>query len=81
MGVSTIKKVVQQTLDVLWKTLQPDVLKLLSSEDECLIIIQNFFDMWQFPNCFGAMDGKHIMMQVRRFLSMVVLHSKRVFII
>ncbi|XP_043469961.1 uncharacterized protein LOC122503464 [Leptopilina heterotoma] len=26
---------------------------------------KGFFDMWQFPNCFCAMDGKHIMMQAQ----------------
>ncbi|XP_043483581.1 uncharacterized protein LOC122512036 [Leptopilina heterotoma] len=25
--------------------------------------INDFKEKWQFPNCYGAMDGKHVLMQ------------------
>ena len=31
-----------------------------STEDEWLAIAEDFYKKWQFPNCIGAMDGKHI---------------------
>ncbi|XP_051156884.1 uncharacterized protein LOC127278952 [Leptopilina boulardi] len=65
MGITTIQKLVQESMKILWKTLQPDVLKFPSTEEEWMKIIKDFDDLWQFPNCFGAMDGKHIMMQAQ----------------
>lgn len=64
MGITTIQKLVQESMKILWKNLQPDVLEFPSTEEEWMKIIKDFNDLWQFPNCFGAMDGKHIMMQV-----------------
>lgn len=31
-----------------------------TSEEEWLGIANDFQDLWQFPNCLGAIDGKHI---------------------
>ena len=31
-----------------------------TSLDEWRNIAQNFYEKWQFPNCLGALDGKHI---------------------
>ena len=33
---------------------------LLSTKQDWLSIAQDFEQKWQFPNCLGAIDGKHI---------------------
>ena len=38
-------------------------LKVPSSNEEWRIIAEKFERRWQFPNCIGAIDGKHIVMQ------------------
>lgn len=38
-------------------------LKVPSSPEEWLTVAEKFESRWQFPNCIGAMDGKHIVMQ------------------
>ena len=39
------------------------VLQFPSSEEEWVKIADAFNTRWQFPNCIGAIDGKHIVMQ------------------
>ncbi|CAH2208136.1 jg20279 [Pararge aegeria aegeria] len=59
MGIATISKIVEEVCKVIWETLH----------DECIPTITP--DVWQnnaygflqktnFPNCIGAIDGKHI---------------------
>lgn len=44
---------------MLWKTLQPIVMQV--PDTEMWRIIANDFDrLWQFKNCLGAIDGKHV---------------------
>ena len=31
-----------------------------STEEEWRAIAEEFNDRWQYPNCIGAMDGKHV---------------------
>ena len=62
VGVSTIQKVVNATCAAIWDELQegympvPDINHWHRSE-------QGFCTKWNFPNCLGAIDGKHVVMQ------------------
>ena len=33
------------------------------SEDKWKSIADEFYERWNFPNCIGAIDGKHVMIQ------------------
>ncbi|KAG8176068.1 hypothetical protein JTE90_025526 [Oedothorax gibbosus] len=37
-----------------------------SSEEEWETVVKQFEDTWNFPNCLGALDGKHVVMQAPR---------------
>ena len=39
------------------------MLQFPSSEEQWRTIADGFNTRWQFPNCIGAVDGKHIVMQ------------------
>lgn len=34
-------------------------MKIPNSENEWKVVVHHFADKWNFPHCFGAMDGKH----------------------
>ena len=45
------------------KNMSPLYLKVPLTMEEWLEISRKFEERWQFPNCVGAIDGKHIVMQ------------------
>jgi len=62
MGVSTIAKVINETCLVLWDELQPTEMAPPTVEN-WLEIAEGFYKKTQFPNCVGAVGGKHIWLQ------------------
>ncbi|EZA59386.1 hypothetical protein X777_00508 [Ooceraea biroi] len=60
---NTVSKIISETCDVIWDTLK-DMVFVKPSEDNWRRIADEFGEKWNFPNCFGAIDGKHIILQV-----------------
>lgn len=59
MSYSTIRKIVYETCTALWNKLQLQHLPPPTKESffkNC----EAFYDKWNFPNCIGCIDGKHI---------------------
>ena len=56
----TISKFVPEVADAIFKVLKDDYFKFPQSKEEWLEISRGIYDKWQFLNCIGAMDGKHI---------------------
>ena len=56
------QKVFRETCKALWTALQPIYLKIYTRQS-MMQISEDFFNRWQFPNCVGAIDGKHISIQ------------------
>ncbi|XP_066463503.1 uncharacterized protein [Eleutherodactylus coqui] len=84
IGRSTIGGIVRETCDVLWQCLVPLVMAPPCHQD-WLDVAEGFMNAAQFPNCIGALDGKHIRVlkppnsgsqyfNYRQFFS-VVLHA------
>ena len=46
--------------------LQLEYVKMPASEEEWLAVSKDFEQIWNFSNCVGAIDGKHVVMQVPR---------------
>ncbi|CAH1993114.1 unnamed protein product [Acanthoscelides obtectus] len=34
-----------------------------STPEEWLLVSEQYQELWNFPNCLGAMDGKHVALQ------------------
>ena len=61
-GASTIPQIVYEVCDSIYQVLQP-IYMSPPSEDDWKQIEHGFNLKWNFPNCIGSLDGKHIMMR------------------
>jgi hypothetical protein len=61
--VATISYVVKEVCEAIVKHIGQLYLKVPSTTDEWLEIAAKFEERWNYPNCVGAIDGKHIVMQ------------------
>ncbi|XP_037525515.1 uncharacterized protein LOC119402434 [Rhipicephalus sanguineus] len=59
VGISTARMAVKVTSRALWNRLQPLYMAKPTTET-WLHAAEGFGRAWQFPNCLGAVDGKHV---------------------
>ncbi|XP_031350493.1 protein ALP1-like [Photinus pyralis] len=59
MGASTVSKIVYQVCNILWTTLQPIHMRAPTTS-YFLCAAEEFERLWDFPNCIGSLDGKHV---------------------
>lgn len=59
IGKSTISGIVRETCQVIWSTLKSTEMPEIT-KDKWLEIADLFYLKTNFPNCLGAIDGKHI---------------------
>lgn len=62
-GRSTLCTILREVCAAIWEVLQEDFVKALNSASEWRGVAEGFQSMWDFPNCVGAIDGKHITIQ------------------
>jgi hypothetical protein len=55
---STVHSIVISTCETIWNTLSPTELPQ-PTDEEWKKKGQEYYSLWQFPNCTGAVDGKH----------------------
>lgn len=66
IGKSTVSQIIMDTCNSIWEILKEDYL-LQPCEDAWRTIAIDFEVMWQLPHCIGAIDGKHVYIQVRKY--------------
>ena len=59
VGTSTVSMIIEETTRIIWTTLQARYMPFPTKEliKKCE---QQFNEKWNFPNCFGCVDGKHV---------------------
>ena len=62
MGASTIRKIVYSTCELIWERLQPKLLPEPKMH-HWLQSAKEFEQRWQYPNCIGALDSKHCVLE------------------
>lgn len=64
LGKTTTSLIIRETCEALWEVLKGIVFPT-PSISMWKNISREFEEQWNFPHCLGAMDGKHILIQVR----------------
>lgn len=59
MGVSTVSGIVRETVELIWNVLLDDHMPI-PTEETFKKISDDYYRLWNFPNCVGTLDGKHI---------------------
>ena len=62
MGISTVAGIIPEVCQVIWESLVEEFLPVPKAAD-WREIAQDFREKWNFPNCLGALDGKHVVIQ------------------
>lgn len=62
MGHSTVYDIVINICKVIVKRLMPEVMPQ-PIESKWKQIAADYWNLWNFPNCLGALDGRHIIIQ------------------
>ncbi|XP_067643239.1 uncharacterized protein [Eurosta solidaginis] len=63
LGKTTICHAIRETCRAIYEALKDDFLEVPSSHEEWTEIAQRFEQRWNFPNCCGTLDGKHVAIQ------------------
>lgn len=57
-GRSTTSKIIKETCEALWECFYKE--ELFTPVQNGWRNIAHEFEIWNFPNCIGALDGKHV---------------------
>jgi len=63
ISLSSIINIIHETCLSIWEHLFPIVLSKCETDD-WKEIANDFENKWNFPHCIGAIDGKHVVIQV-----------------
>lgn len=78
MGHSTVYHVVRETCKIISENLMNELMPT-PTEEMWKNIANDFFRMWNFPNCIGAMDGKHVTIQAPPNTGSMFFNYKKTF--
>ena len=62
VGLSTIHCIINDTCTAIWNALSNEVMPT-PDRNKWEKIEEGFRMRWRFPNCLGALDGKHVMIK------------------
>lgn len=63
LGRSTVCKIIKETTQAIWTSLQPRYLQYPETYSQWEVLAAEFEREWNFPNCIGALDGKHVQIE------------------
>lgn len=58
-GETTVRNIIETTAKTLWEVLQPLYMPI-PNQIMWKTIADRYNELWNFPNCVGSIDGKHI---------------------
>lgn len=64
MSDTTVGRIIKETSNIIWEVLQKEgFLDVPKTSKEWKLLGEQFERKWNFPNCIGAIDGKHVIIQ------------------
>ncbi|XP_012228802.2 putative nuclease HARBI1 [Linepithema humile] len=78
IGRSTVYKIIPETCNAIIKALQPIYLPPMTRKD-WRNVADGFYEKWNFPNCIGALDGKHVRIQAPKNSGSLFFNYKKFF--
>ena len=60
VGRQTVSSIIKETCRAIWQVLNEKYLRAPNLPDDWENIAEEFMQLWNFPHCIGAIDGKHI---------------------
>lgn len=63
ISLTSVSNIIRETTRVIWDVLAPDVF-IKCNQEEWKKVAKGFDEKWNFPHCIGAIDGKHVVIQV-----------------
>lgn len=66
VGFATVSNIINETCIAIWDVLSKEAFPTFS-EEYWESVSTDYEEKWQFPNCVGAIDGKHVTIQVLVF--------------
>ena len=80
IGDTTVARIIQETTVAIWDALtEQGYLKIPENKEEWKKIADDFEKRWNFPNCLGSIDGKHIVIQAPRGSGSLFYNYKKSF--
>ena len=80
IGETTISKIVRETTNAIWEVMmEKDFLRVPMNSQEWQQISNGFEKRWNFPNCLGCIDGKHVIMQAPAKSGSLFFNYKKTF--
>lgn len=78
MGHSTVYQIVRETLKIISENLMNELMPT-PTEEMWKNIANDFFRMWNFPDCLRAMNGKHVTIQAPPNTGSMFFNYKKTF--
>lgn len=63
IGISTASGIIKEVCDAICTVMQPIYMPVPTTHEHWNTIAAGFRDVWNFPNCAGAIDGKHVIVR------------------
>lgn len=60
VGRSTARQIILDTCKAIWDVIGSEYVVIPSTEEGWRAVAGDFWEIWNFPNCIGALDGKHV---------------------
>ncbi|KAK3893361.1 hypothetical protein Pcinc_002795 [Petrolisthes cinctipes] len=79
VGQSTVCNIIQEVCQAIWDALGPEFLPRPTPADHWKRVAEEFNIRWNFPNCLGAIDGKHIQIKKPALSGSTYFNYKRTF--